>query len=257
MYRIIQWGTGNVGKHALRTIVERPDFELVGLRVYNPDKVGKDAGDLLGARRLASSPPTTSTRSSRSMPTASATPRSGRRSTTGRRRSTTSAASSRRARTSCPARSSTTPTPTRPRAAGAGENAYERLAAACERGRVDVLPRRHQPGLRHGLLADQRCRGSAAASTAHRHRDRRHDALHVDPHGPRRDRLRRAAESAGAGRRSQSATCTSPPSTSRCGSWPTPSASSSTRSATAARSPSPTRRSTIAAGTIEAGRSRP
>jgi 4-hydroxy-tetrahydrodipicolinate reductase len=46
-YRIIQWGTGNVGLHALRTIVERPDFELVGLRVYNPDKVGTDAGDLL------------------------------------------------------------------------------------------------------------------------------------------------------------------------------------------------------------------
>jgi 4-hydroxy-tetrahydrodipicolinate reductase len=47
-YKIIQWGTGNVGKHALRTIVERPDFELAGLRVYNPDKVGKDAGELLG-----------------------------------------------------------------------------------------------------------------------------------------------------------------------------------------------------------------
>ena len=47
-YQIIQWGTGNVGKHALRAIVERPDFELVGLRVYNPDKVGKDAGELLG-----------------------------------------------------------------------------------------------------------------------------------------------------------------------------------------------------------------
>ena len=47
-YRIIQWGTGNVGKHALRAIVERPDFELVGIRVYDPDKVGKDAGELLG-----------------------------------------------------------------------------------------------------------------------------------------------------------------------------------------------------------------
>jgi 4-hydroxy-tetrahydrodipicolinate reductase len=45
--RIIQWGTGNVGKHALRAIVERPDLELVGIRVYNPDKVGKDAGELL------------------------------------------------------------------------------------------------------------------------------------------------------------------------------------------------------------------
>ncbi len=48
MYRIVQWGTGNVGRHALRTIVERSDFELVGLRVYNPDKVGRDAGELLG-----------------------------------------------------------------------------------------------------------------------------------------------------------------------------------------------------------------
>jgi 2,4-diaminopentanoate dehydrogenase len=47
MYRIIQWATGNVGHHALRMIVERPDFELVGLRVYDPAKRGKDAGDLL------------------------------------------------------------------------------------------------------------------------------------------------------------------------------------------------------------------
>lgn len=47
-YRIIQWGTGNVGKHALRTIVDRPDFELVGLRVYSADKVGMDAGEFLG-----------------------------------------------------------------------------------------------------------------------------------------------------------------------------------------------------------------
>ncbi len=47
-YRLIQWGTGNVGRHALRTILERPDFELVGVRVYNPDKVGQDAGALLG-----------------------------------------------------------------------------------------------------------------------------------------------------------------------------------------------------------------
>jgi len=47
-YRLIQWGTANVGRHALRTILERPDFELVGVRVYNPDKVGQDAGALLG-----------------------------------------------------------------------------------------------------------------------------------------------------------------------------------------------------------------
>jgi hypothetical protein len=45
--RVVQWGTGNVGKHALRTIIARPDLELVGLRVYSPDKVGCDAGALV------------------------------------------------------------------------------------------------------------------------------------------------------------------------------------------------------------------
>ena len=46
-FRVVQWGTGSVGKHALRTIVGRPGLELVGLRVYNPDKVGKDAGEFV------------------------------------------------------------------------------------------------------------------------------------------------------------------------------------------------------------------
>jgi 4-hydroxy-tetrahydrodipicolinate reductase len=50
--RVIQWGTGNVGRHALRTIVDRTDLSLVGLRVYNPDKVGRDAGELLGRARI-------------------------------------------------------------------------------------------------------------------------------------------------------------------------------------------------------------
>jgi hypothetical protein len=47
-YRIVQWGTGNVGMHALRIILERPDFQLAGVRVYNRDKVGVDAGELVG-----------------------------------------------------------------------------------------------------------------------------------------------------------------------------------------------------------------
>ena len=47
-YRVIQWGTGGVGTHALRSIIERPDLELVGLKVYSEDKVGRDAGDLAG-----------------------------------------------------------------------------------------------------------------------------------------------------------------------------------------------------------------
>ena len=47
-YRVIQWATGNVGKHALRAIIERDDLELVGLRVYDPAKEGVDAGELVG-----------------------------------------------------------------------------------------------------------------------------------------------------------------------------------------------------------------
>jgi 4-hydroxy-tetrahydrodipicolinate reductase len=46
--RVIQWGVGNVGHHSLRGVVERPDLELVGLRVFNPAKVGVDAGEMLG-----------------------------------------------------------------------------------------------------------------------------------------------------------------------------------------------------------------
>jgi len=47
-YRIVQWSTGNVGRHALAGIDAHPELELVGLFVSNPDKVGKDAGDLAG-----------------------------------------------------------------------------------------------------------------------------------------------------------------------------------------------------------------
>lgn len=47
-YRVIQWATGNVGTHALRAIIEREDLELAGLKVYNPDKEGIDAGELAG-----------------------------------------------------------------------------------------------------------------------------------------------------------------------------------------------------------------
>ena len=47
-YRVIQWGSGNVGKMAMRTVAARPDMELVGLMVTNPDKVGKDAGAIAG-----------------------------------------------------------------------------------------------------------------------------------------------------------------------------------------------------------------
>ncbi len=54
-YRVIQWATGNVGKHAIRGIVEHPETELVGVYVTNPAKAGLDAGEicsigLLGVR---------------------------------------------------------------------------------------------------------------------------------------------------------------------------------------------------------------
>jgi 2,4-diaminopentanoate dehydrogenase len=50
-YRIVEWSTGNVGRHAVIGIDARPDLELVGLFVSNPDKVGHDAGQLVGLGR--------------------------------------------------------------------------------------------------------------------------------------------------------------------------------------------------------------
>ena len=47
-YRVIQWCTGVVGKAALTHFIENPVFDLVGVLVTNPEKVGKDAGNLVG-----------------------------------------------------------------------------------------------------------------------------------------------------------------------------------------------------------------
>lgn len=47
-YKVIQWSTGNVGRHAVRLIVEHPDLELVGLWVHSEDKAGRDAGEVVG-----------------------------------------------------------------------------------------------------------------------------------------------------------------------------------------------------------------
>jgi 2,4-diaminopentanoate dehydrogenase len=46
--RVIQWATGNVGRRALRAIVDHPDLELAGVWVHSPEKVGRDAGELCG-----------------------------------------------------------------------------------------------------------------------------------------------------------------------------------------------------------------
>ena len=46
--RVIQFSTGNVGRHALRAVIGRPDLELVGVHASGPDKIGRDAADLCG-----------------------------------------------------------------------------------------------------------------------------------------------------------------------------------------------------------------
>ena len=44
--RVVAWSTGTVGRHAIAGIDARPDLELLGVWVSNPDKAGKDAGRL-------------------------------------------------------------------------------------------------------------------------------------------------------------------------------------------------------------------
>ena len=44
--RVVAWSTGTVGRHAIAGIDAHPDLELVGVWVSNPDKDGKDAGQL-------------------------------------------------------------------------------------------------------------------------------------------------------------------------------------------------------------------
>ena len=46
--RVVQWSTGNVGRHAIAGIAARPDLELAGVWVSNQDKAGRDAGELAG-----------------------------------------------------------------------------------------------------------------------------------------------------------------------------------------------------------------
>jgi len=50
--RVVQWATGNIGTRSLRAIIEHPGMELVGLLVHDPDKVGRDAGELCGVGQV-------------------------------------------------------------------------------------------------------------------------------------------------------------------------------------------------------------
>lgn len=46
MKRVVVWSTGTVGKHAIKGIDAHPGLELVGVWVSNPEKDGKDVGQL-------------------------------------------------------------------------------------------------------------------------------------------------------------------------------------------------------------------
>lgn len=43
---MVQWSTGNIGKRALGILLERDDFDVVGVHAFGGDKVGCDAGTL-------------------------------------------------------------------------------------------------------------------------------------------------------------------------------------------------------------------
>nr|BFE82421.1 hypothetical protein GCM10020093_050220 [Planobispora longispora] len=47
----IVWGTGNVGRAAIRAVEAHPALELTGVLVHDPRKAGRDAGDLGGLGR--------------------------------------------------------------------------------------------------------------------------------------------------------------------------------------------------------------
>ena len=47
-YKVIVWGLGNVGRAAIRMIMDKESLELVGAIDVDPGKVGKDAGEIFG-----------------------------------------------------------------------------------------------------------------------------------------------------------------------------------------------------------------
>lgn len=51
-YKVFQWASGTVGKHAARVALQRESLELVGMHVYSPDKVGQDVGRLIGGNDI-------------------------------------------------------------------------------------------------------------------------------------------------------------------------------------------------------------
>jgi hypothetical protein len=48
MIATVVWGTGNVGRAAIRAVEAHPGLKLAAVVVHNPEKVGRDAGTLAG-----------------------------------------------------------------------------------------------------------------------------------------------------------------------------------------------------------------
>jgi hypothetical protein len=51
-YRVVQWSTGNIGKRALGILLDRHDFDVVGVHAFGSAKVGCDAGALADRPRV-------------------------------------------------------------------------------------------------------------------------------------------------------------------------------------------------------------
>ncbi|OAN65878.1 MULTISPECIES: NAD(P)H-dependent amine dehydrogenase family protein [Sphingomonas] len=49
--RVIVWGTGPIGMPGLRGLIGHPEYELVGLHAWHPEKIGRDAGDIAGREK--------------------------------------------------------------------------------------------------------------------------------------------------------------------------------------------------------------
>ena len=52
-YKVVTWGTGNVGSYAVRAVLGHPELELVAHIVSSPEKSGRDIGELIGLEQLA------------------------------------------------------------------------------------------------------------------------------------------------------------------------------------------------------------
>lgn len=46
--RVVIWSTGSIGKIAIKSLMERPDIEIVGVWVHSEQKAGRDVGEIMG-----------------------------------------------------------------------------------------------------------------------------------------------------------------------------------------------------------------